>query len=151
MTPSGRVAAYTQGMMDLGATLCTRANPDCPQCPLQGRCLARKLGEIERFPGKKPAKTLPVRSVTMLIFQDREGRVLLEKRPPNGVWGSLYSLPQFEKSDLQNPLLPALLDSLEFATEPAVELRPIPPRASRTFEWTLTPSATWSLEPLPRG
>ncbi len=99
LTPSGRVAAYTQGMMDLGATLCTRVNPDCPQCPLQGRCLARKRGEVERFPGKKPAKTLPVRSVTMLILQDREGRVLLEKRPPHGIWGSLYSLPQFESTD----------------------------------------------------
>ena len=99
LTPSGRIAAYTQGMMDLGATMCTRAIPDCPLCPLQGRCLARKRGEIERFPGKKPARTLPVRSVTMFIFQDREGRVLLERRPPNGIWGSLYSLPQYETNN----------------------------------------------------
>ncbi len=94
-----RIAAYTQGMMDLGATLCNRANPDCPQCPLQHRCLARRRGETDRYPGKKPPRKLPVRSVTMFILQDSEGRVLLEKRPPNGVWGSLYSLPQVETSE----------------------------------------------------
>lgn len=91
-----RIAAYTQGMMDLGATLCTRGNPDCLRCPLQSRCLAWQRGEIDRYPGKKPAKALPVRSVTMFILQDHEGRVLLEKRPPNGVWGSLYSLPEVD-------------------------------------------------------
>ena len=94
-----RIAAYTQGLMDLGATLCTRANPDCPHCPLQHRCVARQRGETDRYPGKKPTKTLPVRSVTMFILQDSEGRVLLEKRPPNGVWGSLYSLPQIDTSE----------------------------------------------------
>ncbi len=93
-----RVAAYTQGMMDLGAGLCARANPDCPRCPLRNRCLARQRGEIDRYPAKKPGKILPVRSVTMFILQDRAGRVLLEKRPPNGVWGSLYSLPEIETS-----------------------------------------------------
>lgn len=91
------ITAYTQGMMDLGATLCSRTNPDCPRCPLRDRCLARRRGEIDLYPGRKPARTLPVRSVTMFILQDREGRVLLEKRPPNGIWGSLYSLPQVEK------------------------------------------------------
>ena len=125
-TGSGRsrIAAYTQGMMDLGATLCTRTNPDCPQCPLQPRCLARQRGEIDRYPGKKPAKTLPVRSVTMLILQDSEGRVLLEKRPPNGIWGSLYSLPQIETHD-GAPTLPASLSGLRLANEPPAELPPI--------------------------
>ncbi len=104
-----RIAAYTQGMMDLGATLCARTNPDCPQCPLRQRCLARQRGETDRYPGKKPAKTLPVRSVTMFILQDSEGRVLLEKRPPNGVWGSLYSLPQTEIRD-GTPMLPETHD-----------------------------------------
>jgi len=91
-----RAAAYTQGMMDLGATLCTRANPDCPRCPLRHRCLARQRGEIDRHPGKKAAKALLVRSVAMFILRTDAGRVLLEKRPPNGIWGSLYSLPQVD-------------------------------------------------------
>ena len=119
-----RIAAYTQGMMDLGATLCTRTNPDCPQCPLQHRCLAHQRGEIDRYPGKKPAKTLPVRSVTMFILQDSEGRVLLEQRPPDGVWGSLYSLPQIETHD-GTPTLPAGLSSMRLANEPPSELPPI--------------------------
>ncbi|MXY91683.1 MAG: A/G-specific adenine glycosylase [Gammaproteobacteria bacterium] len=124
-TGSGRsrIGAYTQGMMDLGATLCTRTNPDCPQCPLQPRCLARQRGEIDRYPGKKPTKTLPVRSVTMFILQDSEGRVLLEKRPPNGIWGSLYSLPQIETHD-GAPTLPASLSVLRLANEPHSELPP---------------------------
>ena len=91
-----RVTAYTQGMMDLGATVCTRSRPGCPQCPLAPRCLARQRGEVERYPGRKPARTLPVRRVAMLVLQDEAGRVLLEKRPPSGVWGSLYSLPEVE-------------------------------------------------------
>ena len=125
-TGSGRsrIGAYTQGMMDLGATLCTRTNPDCPQCPLQPRCLARQRGETDRYPGKKPAKTLPVHSVIMLILQDAEGRVLLEKRPPNGIWGSLYSLPQIETHD-GTPTLPAGLPGLRLANESPAELPPI--------------------------
>ncbi len=94
-----RIAAYTQGMMDLGATLCTRTKPDCSNCPLRERCLARRQGEVERYPGKKPARNLPVRAVTMFIIHDRQGRVLLEKRPSEGIWGSLYSLPQIETRD----------------------------------------------------
>lgn len=98
----GRAAAYTQGMMDLGATLCARANPDCPRCPLRRRCLARQRGEIDRHPGKRAAKALPVRSVAMFILQNGDGRVLLEKRPPHGVWGSLYSLPQVDLPQSQS-------------------------------------------------
>ncbi len=90
------ISAYTQGLMDLGATLCTRANPACPRCPLRGRCLAWRRGETERFPGKKPKKSLPTRSAIVFIPQDGAGRILLEKRPPTGVWGSLYSPPQID-------------------------------------------------------
>lgn len=124
-----RIAAYTQGMMDLGATLCTRTNPDCPQCPLQHRCLARRRGEVDRYPGAKPAKTLPIRSVTMFILQDSEGRVLLEQRPPSGIWGSLYSLPQTETNDGktrdETPTLPAGLPNLNLANKAPSELPPI--------------------------
>lgn len=119
-----RIAAYTQGMMDLGATLCTRTNPDCPQCPLQHCCLARRRGETDRYPGKKPPRKLPVRSVTMFILQDSEGQVLLEQRPPDGVWGSLYSFPQTETRD-GTPTLPAGLPGLRLANEAPSELPPI--------------------------
>ena len=94
LVPGREAAAYTQGMMDLGATVCTRSLPACGQCPLSSRCLARKQGQIERYPGKKPGRALSVRRVVMHILLDESGRVLLEKRPPTGVWGSLYSLPE---------------------------------------------------------
>ncbi len=94
LVPRREVAAYTQGMMDLGATVCTRSLPACGQCPLSPRCLARMQGEVDRYPGKKPGRILPVRQTVMHILQDESGRVLLEKRPPTGVWGSLYSLPE---------------------------------------------------------
>ena len=94
LVPGREVAAYTQGMMDLGATVCTRSLPACGQCPLSPRCLARIQGAVDRYPGKKPGRVLPVRQTVMHILQDESGRVLLEKRPPTGVWGSLYSLPE---------------------------------------------------------
>ena len=132
-----RIAAYTQGMMDLGATLCTRTNPDCPQCPLQHCCLARQRGETDRYPGKKPPRKLPVRSVTMFILQDSEGRVLLEQRPPNGIWGSLYSFPQTETQD-GTPTLPAGLAGLRLANEAPSELPPIRHGFSH-FQLDITP------------
>ena len=94
LTPRERVDEYTQAIMDLGATLCTRSTPSCQACPLNADCEALSSGQIASFPGKKPRKTLPVRTVTMFILQNDAGEVLLEKRPPQGVWGSLYSLPE---------------------------------------------------------
>jgi len=100
LTPKGRVAAYTQAMMDLGATVCRRSKPLCDECPLRKDCAALASKNIVNFPGKKPRKKLPVRTTTMLVVCDAENRVLLEKRPPQGIWGSLYSLPEItEASD----------------------------------------------------
>ena len=93
-TPTERVADYTQAMMDLGATLCTRSKPDCKVCPLIKTCRAYATESIQLYPGKKPKKTLPIKSIAMFILRDKNGAVLLEKRPPNGIWGSLYSLPE---------------------------------------------------------
>ncbi len=94
LTPLARVADYTQAMMDLGATVCTRSAPSCECCPLQSDCKAFNEDCIANHPGKKPRKTLPVKSVAMFILQNEAGEVLLEKRPPEGIWGSLYSLPE---------------------------------------------------------
>ena len=93
-TPSGRVADYSQAMMDLGATLCTRSKPDCPRCPLNSDCQAYKQQETQRYPGKKPKKVLPVKSTQMLIIKNPKGEILLEKRPPSGIWGGLWIFPQ---------------------------------------------------------
>ncbi|SHL19133.1 A/G-specific adenine glycosylase [Halomonas caseinilytica] len=105
-TPAERVIDYTQAMMDLGATLCRRGRPDCGRCPFETECLAHERGEERRFPESKPKKALPTRQSLMLLLQDDAGRVLLEQRPSSGLWGGLWSLPQFE--DL--PAMRAWLD-----------------------------------------
>ena len=93
-TPQKRTADYSQAMMDLGATLCTRSKPACVRCPLQSECAAFKLGKPEKFPGKKPKKKLPEKSVQMLLLQNADGEIWLEQRPPQGIWGGLWSLPE---------------------------------------------------------
>jgi A/G-specific adenine glycosylase len=93
-TPAARVADYNQAMMDLGATLCTRTQPACPACPLASRCAAHQQGRQREFPTPKPRKALPVRDTRMLLVQDAEARVLLWRRPPTGLWGGLWSLPE---------------------------------------------------------
>lgn len=94
LLPEQKIAAYTQAMMDLGATLCTRSSPACDQCPLASDCKALAGDRIAEFPGKKPKKALPVNAVNMLIVRNEAGDVLLEKRPDSGIWGGLYSLPE---------------------------------------------------------
>ncbi len=94
-TPHSRLPDYTQAMMDLGATLCTRSRPACGICPLTDDCLARIQGNPSDYPGKKPKKVLPVRATRMLIIE-RDGEVLLQKRPPTGVWAGLWIFPQIE-------------------------------------------------------
>ncbi|WP_447554040.1 A/G-specific adenine glycosylase [Vreelandella sp. EE22] len=95
-TPAERLADYTQAIMDFGATLCTRARPDCVICPFNDVCAAYLEGTPQRYPESKPKKTLPTRETLMLVLRDGEGRVWLEQRPPSGLWGGLWSLPQFE-------------------------------------------------------
>ncbi|HVC29141.1 MAG TPA: A/G-specific adenine glycosylase [Gammaproteobacteria bacterium] len=92
-TPHKHVAAYTQAIMDLGATVCTRSRPHCQECPLAADCIAHKRGHENRFPTPRPRKTLPVRRTRMLLVTCK-GRVLLERRPPAGIWGGLWGFPE---------------------------------------------------------
>jgi A/G-specific adenine glycosylase len=93
-TPTRRVADYTQAIMDLGATLCTRSRPRCEDCPLAADCVARRDNLTAILPSRKPTKSSPTRATVMLILRDRDGRVLLERRGPHGVWSGLWSLPE---------------------------------------------------------
>ena len=93
LLPDVRLADYTQAQMDFGATLCTRADPACAICPLQDACVALREGRVAELPSPKPGKALPERIVHMLILEAGE-RVLLQRRPPTGVWASLWSLPE---------------------------------------------------------
>jgi len=89
----GAIEAYTQGLMDLGATLCTRSRPDCGRCPLQARCVAFATGRTAELPVRKPKKATPEKRTALLVVIDR-GEVLLEQRPQTGIWGGLLSLPE---------------------------------------------------------
>ncbi|MCU0935426.1 MAG: A/G-specific adenine glycosylase [Gammaproteobacteria bacterium] len=93
-TPANRVADYTQAIMDLGATVCVRRRPACGRCPVAGGCAARAAGEADRYPEPRPARVLPVRATRFVIARDRAGAVLLERRPPAGVWASLWAFPE---------------------------------------------------------
>lgn len=95
-TPSASVADYTQAIMDLGATVCTRSSARCSHCPVSVDCIAFQNDAVERYPGKKTKKVLPVREKRLLIIRNESGEYLLEKRPPTGVWGGLWSLPELE-------------------------------------------------------
>ena len=103
-TPQKRVADYTQAIMDLGATVCTRSSPICNACPLNKSCVAYSSKNVEMYPGKKPKRKLPVRSIAMLIFQNELGEVYLEKRPPSGIWGSLYSFPESSTENIDSSI-----------------------------------------------
>ncbi|WP_045764924.1 A/G-specific adenine glycosylase [Xanthomonas albilineans] len=94
--PDGRMADYTQAQMDFGATLCTRANPACVLCPLQDDCVARRDGLVDALPTPKPGKTLPEREAVALLLENAAGDLLLQRRPPTGIWAGLWTLPQAE-------------------------------------------------------
>jgi A/G-specific adenine glycosylase len=95
--PSIRCADYTQAMMDLGATLCTRSKPQCTVCPVQDDCQALASGVATDFPIKKPKKSIPTKFTDMLVLQNPDGHILLEKRPSSGIWGGLWSLPESQE------------------------------------------------------
>ncbi|MGV6807154.1 MAG: A/G-specific adenine glycosylase [bacterium] len=93
-TPEKSVADYTQAIMDLGATVCTRSNPDCDNCPFDSSCVARAQDRIDQLPGKKPKKQMPIKRVYLSILRNQHREILLQKNPPAGVWGGLWSFPQ---------------------------------------------------------
>jgi A/G-specific adenine glycosylase len=93
LAPAKDIARYTQGMMDIGATVCTRHRPRCDVCVLARDCVARSTDRVEELPQVRKRKPVPERSVAMLLLQ-HAGQVLLEKRPQTGIWGGLWSLPE---------------------------------------------------------
>jgi len=92
-TPDGDVAPYNQAMMDLGATVCLRRRPLCSACPLTAGCVAHAEGAEHAYPSPRPKRTVPARRTRMLVLCDGD-QVLLQRRPPTGVWGGLWSFPE---------------------------------------------------------
>jgi A/G-specific adenine glycosylase len=118
LLPSKEVEAYTQGVMDLGATLCTRKPlclQDATRCPLAKRCAAYQAGRTHELPAPRPKKTLPEKHARVWIVRSKQG-VWLEPRPPTGIWGGLVSLPQSE--DVESLRIPAWVKTLGAPDKP---------------------------------
>ena len=98
LTPAGWARDYNQAIMDLGATVCTRARPDCGACPVAGHCRARREGRQDEIPVRKPRKAKPARPVWLALIQSPEG-LLLERRPPSGFWGGLWAPPMVARGN----------------------------------------------------
>lgn len=94
LTPNKRCNHYTQAMMDMGATLCTRSKPQCGICPLAPSCQAHEQGNPKDYPNSKPKKEKPEKYVQLIMLQDPDGLILLEQRPQQGIWGGLWSFPE---------------------------------------------------------
>ncbi len=103
-TPMRRVNHYTQAMMDLGATLCTRSKPSCLLCPLRDGCKAHLLGRETAFPEPKPRKALPQKRTLMPLLANEDNAILLYRRPSSGLWGGLWSLPEVDDLGELQPL-----------------------------------------------
>jgi A/G-specific adenine glycosylase len=136
LTPASRVAAYTQAIMDLGATLCTRSAPRCGKCPVAITCAARTQGRTNELPNRRPSRVLPQRQSTFLVLAQRDA-LLLEKRPPSGIWGGLWSFPE----------LPEGVDYHDWCTrqglrsEGALTPLPVIEHTFTHFQLTITPLA----------
>ena len=100
-TPLKRVSDYTQAVMDLGATLCTRSKPSCNRCPVRKDCAARLSNSVDDYPGRKRKVIKPLRTTTM-ILASADGQVYLERRPEAGIWGGLWSLPELGEQSLND-------------------------------------------------
>jgi A/G-specific adenine glycosylase len=101
LVPRRRVEAYTQGLMDHGATVCVRTRPRCAECPVRHDCVALQRGWVARLPAARPRKSRPHRRTIMLVLT-RAGEVLLEKRPAAGIWGAMWCLPETaRRTDLE--------------------------------------------------
>ena len=92
------IRRYTQGLMDLGSLVCSRGKPACAACPMVSGCVALADGRTGQLPTPRPKKALPTRDAVWLLARDDAGRILLERRPPSGIWGGLWSLPELAAS-----------------------------------------------------
>ncbi len=104
LLPENDIQAYTQGLMDLGATLCTRSKPQCQRCPLVESCEAYRQQRVSQLPTPKPRKSTPEKHTTMLILLQGD-QVMLEKRPASGIWGGLWSFPELDESDVDTHIV----------------------------------------------
>ena len=134
-TPARCVAEYTQAIMDLGATVCTRSRPRCAACPVDADCAARLAGRENELPTKRPRAPRPARAVTVLVVQTGDGATLLERRPATGIWGGLFSFPELGDEESAADWCRRRLG----AESPRADALPIVEHAFTHFDLTLKP------------
>jgi A/G-specific adenine glycosylase len=110
-----RVAGYSEGVMELGATVCTPRSPACESCPVSEHCRAHQLGIAHRIPRPKSRAARKPLAISAVVVTDRKGRVLLEPRPAGGLWDGLWQPPCVQRDSASPPSLPRALDSLGLA------------------------------------
>lgn len=152
-TPPTASPEYTQAMMDMGATLCTRSKPACDRCPLQRSCVAFTTDSQHRYPGKKATKTLPVRHTIMALLENQQGELLLIQRPPSGLWGGLWCPPEYDSTlSLESHL--SSLGLQHFDLNPQTDFRhtfshfhlditPVQVRLNHTPHWIADTASRW--------
>lgn len=138
LTPMTNVARYTQAIMDLGATLCTRRRPDCPRCPVNDDCSAFQEQRVEQCPAPRPKRSLPERTLNMIVLEDESGRILLRRRPRKGVWGGLWCFPEHTDDTEPVAYARALLDSQNVPAGSVIELAPPPSMRHQFTHFRLT-------------
>jgi A/G-specific adenine glycosylase len=106
-TPKKSTAAFNQAMMDLGASLCSRSKPQCESCPLSKVCAAFIDNKTDEYPHKKPRKILPVKHAQYILKTNQDNQVQLVKRPPAGIWGGLWTLPEAKPAAKTGKLIEA--------------------------------------------
>ena len=137
--PERAIEGYTQGMMDLGADICAPRRPACLLCPVAADCVARIEERIDELPGRR-ARAAPRRKQVAMLVVVARGEVLLEKRPPSGIWGGLWSLPEAACDEE-----PAAALARHWGIE-AAEVRPLEPFAHAFTHFTLD-VVPWRITP----
>ena len=117
LTPNHSSRQYTQAMMDLGATLCTRSKPACGICPLQPQCLGLKTGNPAQFPNSKPKKAKPEKHTILIMISNPAGAYFLQQRPQQGIWGGLWSFPEGTDREAARLMVQRLLPGTEAAEQ----------------------------------
>lgn len=135
-TPCHHAADFTQAMMDLGATCCTRSRPNCQACPLKLKCYAYEHQAQLQLPEKRPSKALPTKTAHILVLQTACGHLLLEQRPLKGIWSGLWTFPEFEDTTA----LKAYLKNVFELTRVKLEIMPLIKHTFSHYHLHLTPN-----------
>jgi A/G-specific adenine glycosylase len=145
-TPHAQVDAYTQAIMDLGATVCVRRKPLCTHCPLSLKCFARRTGRQHELPAPRLRRARRQRRVFMVVALQDDGSVLLERRPESGVWGGLWCLPEFATATAAGAFVRASLRAAAIKPQPLSDIQ----HAFTHFDLAITPllvrcSGAWAV------